>query len=63
MARLICNSEDNRDSIECSACGKDHSEYVMDCPHCKVRQRVNMNRPATCCRCGKGLDTSGGAAE
>ena len=63
MAKLICNSIDNRESIECAACGKDHSEIVTECMHCNFRQRANLNRPATCGRCGKKLDTTKAAAE
>ena len=59
----ICNSKENRESIECAACGKDHSEFVAVCGCCGVRQRANLNRPSTCLRCGKTLDTTGAARD
>jgi hypothetical protein len=63
MARLICNSIDNRETEECTCCGKVHHEYVHQCKNCNFLNVVTSNMPATCGRCGKGIDTDGGGAK
>ena len=57
MGKLICNSTDNRETDNCTCCGKVHHEYVHACQDCHFLNVVTQNMPATCRRCGHKIDT------
>lgn len=57
MGKLICNSVENRETDDCSCCGKVHHEYVEVCTNCRCLNVVTQNMPHTCRRCGKQIET------